>query len=292
MEERIEKTLRGYKVIIIILAALLASFAILYFLQINELMESRAHLTVQRDTLASRLSGLIVDFDNLQTENDTLNASIKAERSRADSIMQNLLSERRISASKIRQLEASVATLQNVARGFVNTIDSLHTVNRSLANENVQLRRNEANLIRRAEMAEEREQELDIKVRKGSSILARNINLVAINNRDNEVNRAARATSLRTDFVLTANELATPGPRDVYVRILDPDGYLLSGNSASVFEFEGERLAYSAVRPVDYQNRDFDVSVFYNGDGFRGGKYSVQVYMEGRMIGSNEIILR
>jgi hypothetical protein len=71
---------------------------------------------------------------------------------------------------------------------------------------------------------------------------------------------------LKVDFVLSANELANPGERTVYIRITSPDGYLLTTDAAT-FDFEGSPTIYTASREVDYQNDDLDVGLYYNGDG-------------------------
>lgn len=76
------------------------------------------------------------------------------------------------------------------------------------------------------------------------------------------------ASRLRVEFTLAGNDLAEPGERTVYVRITSPDGYVQSNASAATFEFEGERLTYTASRDVDYQNEDLAVGVYYN-DGAR-----------------------
>ena len=97
---------------------------------------------------------------------------------------------------------------------------------------------------------------------------------------------------MRVDFVLTANELATPGEKTIYVRITSPDGYVLTTEAMPTFDFEGERLSYSAMREVDYQNQDLDVGIFYNSTGFAAGTYTVQLFCEGRLIGTSQIAMR
>ena len=63
--------------------------------------------------------------------------------------------------------------------------------------------------------------------------------------------------------------------------------------SAATFEFEGERLTYTASRDVDYQNEDLAVGVYYNdGAGFTAGTYRVEVYADGRLAGQSDIVLR
>jgi hypothetical protein len=106
------------------------------------------------------------------------------------------------------------------------------------------------------------------------------------------VSRIKNAARLRVDFVLTANELATPGAKTVYVRITSPDGYVLTTEAMPTFDFEGERLSYSAMREVDYQNQDLEVGIYYNSTGFAAGAYTVQLFCDGRLIGTSQIAMR
>ena len=69
-------------------------------------------------------------------------------------------------------------------------------------------------------------------------------------------------------------------------------GYVLSSESVPTFEFEGERLSYSASRDVDYQNEDLNIGIFYTGSGFTAGTYQVQIYCDGFLIGSIELPMR
>ena len=94
------------------------------------------------------------------------------------------------------------------------------------------------------------------------------------------------------NIVLAANELATPGNKAIYVRITSPDGYVLTTESMPTFEFEGSAISYSAMREVDYQNADLEVGIYFNSSGFATGTYKIELYMEGRMIGSTEIAMR
>ena len=144
----------------------------------------------------------------------------------------------------------------------------------------------------RADMAEEKAAELDNKVKVGSVLRARDIRLSALNDRSKPVSRVKNAARLRVDFVLAANELATPGNKAVYVRITSPDGYVLTTEAMPTFEFEGERLSYSAMREVDYQNQDLEVGIYYNSTGFAAGTYQIQLYCEGRLIGQTQVVMK
>ena len=287
-----DKSIRGYRVVIILLAVILAAMSVFYFNIHRQQQADYELLRIERDTIQSNLSHLMEDFDNLQVENDSISLSLGAERLRADSLMERLQKERSWSYAKIKQYEKEVGTLQSLMRNYLRQIDSLNTLNKQLITENVGYRKTISAISQRAELAEEKAAELDNRVKQGSVLRARNIRLTPLNAKSKEVSRIKNAARLRTDFVLAANELTTPGDKTIYVRILAPDGYVLSTEGAPAFDFEGERLSYSAERSIDYQNEDLEVGIFYTGSGFTAGTYTVQLYAEGRLIGSNQIVMR
>ncbi|MEG0788669.1 MAG: hypothetical protein RSB23_04990 [Alistipes sp.] len=287
-----EKSIRGYRVVIILLSVILVALSVLYFSIHRQQVLDNELLQSDRDSIQNDLGALMSDFDNLQTTNDTLNQNLNVERGRADSLMTRLKSERRWNLSKIKEYQSQVKLLRSVATGYVRQIDSLNTLNKHLITENITYRKEISTAQMRAEVAEEKAVELNNKVRQGSVIKARNIGLVALNAKSKPVSRVKNAARLRTDFALTANELATPGNKALYVRITSPDGYALTTDAMPTFEFEGERLSYSAMREVDYQNQDLEVGIFYNSNGFSAGTYQVQIYCDGFLIGSSQVALR
>lgn len=287
-----DKSIRGYRVVIIILSVILVALSGLYFGIHRQQMIDNDLLQADRDSIQNDLGRLMVDYDSLHVANDTITANLTIERFRADSLMTRLKKERSWSLSKIKQYEKEVGTLRTIMRGYLQQIDSLNTLNKKLIKENVGFRKEISSAKLRADMAEEKASELTNKVRAGSVIKARDIRLMALNDRSKEVSRVKNASRLRTDFVLTANELATPGNKALYVRITSPDGYVLTTESMPTFAYEGERLSYSAMREVDYQNQDLEVGIYYNSTGFAAGTYKVQVYCDGFLIGSSQIAMK
>lgn len=284
---------KGYMIIIIVLAVALMALAFQYFRQVNRLRGSEAELMIEKDTLTNRLTMMSEDFASLQGENDTINQYLVQERHKADSLLNKLKKERNLSYAKIKKYEKELGLMRTVLKGYVVQIDSLNQLNNKLSNENIRYKKELSSSRMRAETAEEDAQELRSKVRKGSVITARDIDLKALNAKDQEVKKAKRASRLRVDLVLNANPLAIVGEKDIYVRIKGPGDIILSNSSSAYFEFEGQKLAYSAVRNgVDYQGESLPVSLYYTGETIEPGTYFVEVYMDGYMIGSNEIILQ
>lgn len=262
------KSIRGYRIVIIILSVILAAISALYFSIHRQQMLDNELLRADRDSIQNDLGRLMEDYDNLHITNDSISASLDIERGRADSLMNQLRKERRWSLAKIKQYEKEVGTLRTVMRGYLHQIDSLNSLNKKLISENISYRKEISSATLRAEMAEEKAAELDNKVRAGAVIKARGIRLTGLNARNNEVSRIRNAERVRVDFVLTANELTTPGNKAVYMRLTSPDGYVLTTEAMPTFEFEGERLSYSAMREVDYQNQDLEVGIYFDSSGF------------------------
>ncbi len=289
-QEAPARSLKGYKIVIILLAVILVAISGLYFYQSSQLKKDFA---IERDTLANRMLAVRTDLANLQTTNDSLNYNIIQERERTDSVMGALVKERNMTRATIRRYEKELGTMRDVMRNYVHTIDSLNTLNRTLIGENLGMKKQITTANLRADMAEERAADADVKIRQGSRVIARDIKLLMLNSSNKEVTRANRAERLMVDFVLSANSLTNPGVRNIYVRITGPDGYVLANPSAATFNFEGDPLIYSAVRnDVDYQNNDLGIGVYYNGRDIAAGNYKIEIYMDGMMIGSHETILR
>lgn len=288
--EKSNKSVKGLRIMIVILALVLAALSYMYYSQVKQM---RAEYTEERNILTGRLAGLIEDYDNLRTENDTINGYLETERFRADSLMQSLQKERNLNRQLVRQYEERIETMTSYITTIMHQVDSLSNLNQRLSTQNISFRQQLTTAQLRADMAEERASELETVNRKGSVIRARDIRMEALSSSDRVVTRASRAARLRVDFVLVGNEIATPGERTIYVRIKGPDGYILSNSADATFNFEGDMLTYSAMRPnVDYQNEDLSISIFYNGSGIVAGTYGVEIYTDGLMIGSTELTIR
>lgn len=287
-----QNAVKGLKIAIVILVIILGAVCFRYWQQVQELKGNEADLIIERDTIKSNLESLMGEYSTLKFDNDTLNQNLAIERQKADSLINKLKKERSLSLSKLRKYEREISTLRSTMKGFVRQIDSLNRLNQKLVGENIQYRKEISTYKTRTALAEETASELNQKIQRGAVIRARDIVLSALRKNNKEASKAKQAERLVVSLVLSANELAQPAERTVYIRIISPDGYDLVENQNDMFKFEGQMIPFSASRRVDYQGEDLSVSVYYNGGGLIPGKYTVMVYMDGYMIGTNEIILK
>lgn len=283
------KAVVGYRIVIIILAVILVALSVVYFNMHREQQQEYALLEQDRTRIKGDLDSLIVSFDDLQIKNDSMAANLEE----ANKLMEQLQNERRLNYAKIRAYEKELGTLKTIMKSYLRQIDSLNTVNQKLTKENVSYKKQISTAQLRAEMAEERAEELTNKVRVGSVIRVRSIGLEALTAKGKATTRVKNASRLKVNCILSANELAEPGNKAVYACVTSPEGYLISSPNAASFDFEGEQKLYSNYREVDYTAvEDLPVSIYIDGSGFTDGTYKIEIYIDGRLSGSGEVALR
>ena len=102
--EAIKKSLRGYRVVIILLAIILAGLSLLYYNLNRQQQQDYALLQADRDTIQSNLTSLISEYDDLKYQNDT----IAAQLAKATEMVEQLKRERRFNYNKHRNKNRSV----------------------------------------------------------------------------------------------------------------------------------------------------------------------------------------
>ena len=118
-----EKSIRGYRIVIIILSVILVALSILYFSIHRQQMLDNELLQADRDSIQNDLGRLMNDYDNLRVSNDSISASLSVERERADSLMTRLKKERSWNLAKIKQYEREVGTLRTAMKDYIRQID-------------------------------------------------------------------------------------------------------------------------------------------------------------------------
>ena len=250
-----------------------------------EIVESARRIFEDENSILQRnAEDLVVELESLKDQNDTM--MLKYQE--AVVMLEQLQKEKTYNYEQLAKYKKEVAMLRDVMKGYLRQIDSLNTINSNLQAQNIQYKKEINTAQLRADVAEEKADELNTKVRIGSVIQASGIRMVALNGKSKEVKRIKMAERMRVDFDLTANELAEPGEKTIYVRIIGPDGYLLASSDVILFNFEGDEMRASAMRKVDYENESVPVSIFYDG-AFTKGTYTVEIYVDGRLSGSKEV---
>ena len=272
----------------VILAAALIFLVVMYFDQKNKMVEIETVLTQEKDSLANELRLMVHGYDTLKTDNDTLMANLQREKKR---IVQ-LLSVNASNVQLLKKYRAEIGTMRDIMKGYIVQIDSLNTLNQQLVAENIGIKQQITEVQNSNVELTKAKEELTSKVTVAAVIQAKDINAVTLNKKRKETNRLAVIDKLRICFTLRENPIAAPGEKEVFMRVIRPDSLVITTSPDNLFDFNGNKLVYSASRLVDYMNQDIEMCIFLDNTGdFIVGTYSVELYLENNIIGRTTFAL-
>ncbi|MEO6284037.1 MAG: hypothetical protein ABIN80_04735 [Dyadobacter sp.] len=142
--------------------------------------------------------------------------------------------------------------------------------------------------------------ELNDKVNIASALRAESLTVNAVSAKGKEREggkyKAKRIDKLRVNFKLGENAVAKQNEKEIFLRILDPDGAVLSdmATGSGSFMMNGRELIYSSKQSVTFNNTGQSVDIFYGRGGIplKDGKYAIEVYSEGFKIGQGDFTVK
>ncbi|TDB65316.1 hypothetical protein [Arundinibacter roseus] len=142
--------------------------------------------------------------------------------------------------------------------------------------------------------------ELSEKVTIASALRAENIRVNALTAKGKEREggnyKARRIDQLKVSFVLGENSIAKQDRKDVFMRILDPNGAVLSdmATGSGAFVHNGREMIYSSKEAVNFTNSRQNLDIYYGKGGvpLKDGKYTVELYSEGFKIGQGDFTVK
>jgi len=256
----------------------------------------------KKEYLQTELDSLLVEHERVKVEYGTLSDQLSEKDSL---ITANAEEIRKLIAEQAdyRKIKRQLERLQNIAKEYVEEIDQLYTENQQLKAENQQVKADLEDSKREIAVIKKDKEELGQTISSAAIHQAYNINSRAIyfknKNKDEVITeKANRVDQIKTTFILGANSLIPAGPVTVYCRIAVPGtGRILSpgAGDAFTFDYQGEKLQYSAKKTVNYNNHAETVVVVWDlveGDKAVKGKYIVKVYAENLYLGETSFELK
>lgn len=253
------------------------------------------------ETLKDNLQALLSQYDSLEIDNDAMLDSINNQKAHIQSLLdevETLQNQKKRDWGKIYKLKKETETLREIMKGYIHTIDSLNTENIGLKN----VIKDKDNQIVKIEtdrdLIKEKNDKLNETVALGSVLQTSGIVANAIkvksSGKQTETTRANRATMIKSCFTILENKIATAENKDIYMRVISPEGKDLSNSTPILFEMEGGREGIASVkRTVNYQNKNMDLCIYYEFETpLVEGTYIVEIYAEGYQIGKTSFALK
>ncbi len=294
-QKKIKAKERRNNIIVIALAVILVAVGVLYFLQNREHRSIVVELNAEKDSIQIELNNLVVSYDSLQTENDTINEQLFVAQAKVKDLLLEIEQTKRVSLEKINSYQKQVTTLRSIMRDFVVQIDSLNRRNQELLAENLEVKEQfKRSETEKQQLSAERDR-LEQNLQRAAVLQVRELMAEALNSRNKETRFAGRAERIRIYFIINENITARRGTKSIYVRIMRPDQLLMSKSADNLFRFEDLRIQYSAMREVVYEGHDLPVAIFWdntNEPELMSGTYTIDLFADGHNIGTTTLELR
>lgn len=288
--------------LIILLAVLLGVSVIGNIYLVSRTSEVETQVDVEKakvDSLNSFKRALENDFQAMTYELDqfkgkNIQLDSLLEKANGDITKQKMQIERLINENKdIGLLKRQLAEMKAIRDGYREQIETLIKENKELRFANINLSQEVDNLSRTNE-------DMSQKVQLASELRTENILVEPLREKGRgkiEVTeKAKRVSKINTTFVIAENKVAPKGKREVVLRIIKPDGYVLTdpNNGSGTFTKEGGRSTdYTLLKNVDYNNQRTEV--LFEWDQLvelASGLYIAEIYVDGKLMGTNKFDLR
>ena len=282
--------------LIVLFASTTGIFAWLYNKELNNVKI----LTVlvgdtndQKERLTDSFNILLTEYKSIKTNNDTIKAKLSKEQKRIEELVKELKNTKNASAVQIAKYKKELGTLREIMKSFIVQIDSLNTINKNLTEENTMVKTEYQKARVTNKELEVKNQSLKDIVNIASVIKLRGLTAIPINSKAKEMFKIDKIDKIKISFTLEKNDVAKVGTRDVYVRIARPDELVLTPTEEEFFTYQGAKVVYSTKRQVDYNRVDTDMTIYWKKTTeLIPGKYVIDVFIDGNMIGTTNLILK
>jgi len=248
--------------------------------------------------LKSDFQQMLNTYDALKVKDSTQALQVQEQKTKIQSLINQLNSGKKLSAQQIYTLKKENETLRNIMKGYVKQIDSLNTMNVKLSSD-LETKKQELHITssERDQFKAQAEESATL-VKKGSKLTALGFNSGALrmkmNNTTEPTNKAKSAVQLKSGFTISANSLSKAGRKVVYLQITDPESKILQAKESYVINTESGSVPYSDKKEIDYNNENLDVTIYYDskeGEALKGN-YKVKIICEGQTIGTDSFTLK
>lgn len=304
-----EKKGGGKKGIIIAFVSLLLATNIgsLYFNwdQNNTIKEKEKEIAVQIDSISGlkeELNKQIADLTAARDQIVALNGNVDS----LNAAIASLESVRDAALSDAKTWKSRYYSIKNEIEGAKKKVDEA----------NLEIEKYKKIAEEKAKEVEEKNQvilqkdqnintltqtntDLSKKVAIASILRAENVNAVAISSKGKEnislEFKAKGIDQLKIGFTIAENKVAEKNTKELFIRVIEPDGATINNPQTGGGEFtvDGKSLFYSVKYSMLYNGNLTPVVQTYKKDGaWKVGKHTIEIYCEGKMIGSGSFTVK
>ena len=277
-------------VISLVLAILLA-LAVGFFAWQNTQLKSEIA------TLQDTVQVAHVEKAKLLSNLDSLEVEIKkqvAANEEMDSVLAERLAEIEQTRALVAKYKKQIEVLRATAEQFIRENDRLkHKVDSLSFVDSLKQQKIDTMTIIDYQKTQQIEK-LSEKVEIGSQLRISDIVAKGYNKSGKIATKARRTAKIGVSGTLLKNNLAEAGSKTLFIRIIAPNGTVLTTSNINQFDFEGKTIMYTEKKELGYNNEDVKFEIFYDASNetLEIGTYQISIFCGGKEIGRSSLGLQ
>ncbi|MEP6610420.1 MAG: hypothetical protein ABJA76_01000 [Mucilaginibacter sp.] len=285
--------------LIVVVLALLATDVYLYMqknksdTKIVYQNDEKTRLQTELDSLEAQIeqvnAGKTRMSSTLMAKNDSLKAKIRVLRAE--------LAKGKMTVAELAKAQEDVKQLRYFVTSYTAQIEELKKQNATLAVERDTLKTNLATAAKKDSDLTKQNQDLGTKVKVASALKVATVDVVAYKIRGSgkevDTKRSSVAKKIKINFTVASNAVAEKNMHDIYVRVIDPTGNLVTGADAGTFNADGQDLQYTYKTSIEFKDDGSGFTIdWVNPVAFQKGSYTVLMYADGYTMGKTSFDLK
>ena len=252
-------------------------------------------LVIERVNVEKELNetrGELNNYKGMNAQLDSLLADANAKVDAQDKRIKSLIKKEKNASELNSKLKVELGELRAMREEYLGKIDSLLVANQMLKAETEQLSTSVKSLTKNLESTVST-----------ASVLAAEYFKITSYKKKGEGKYTTTALAKRTNkvevcFDILDNKTAKAGEKNVYLRILTPDGKVMGDKGTGSASFKkggsGEAVMYSSTSTINYSNAKQNVCLSYEEAEriYPKGNYNVEIYVDGNMSGTTTFTLK
>ncbi|MES2426993.1 MAG: hypothetical protein V4560_08460 [Bacteroidota bacterium] len=255
--------------------------------------DEKTRLQTELDSLEAQIeqvnAGKTKMSAELQAKNDSLKSKIKVLRSE--------LAKGKLTTAELSKAQEDVKQLRYFVTKYTADIDELKKQNVSLTTERDTLKTNLTTVSEKATTLEKQNEDLNNKVTVASAIKVGAASVIGYkvkkNGKESDETKAKNVNKLKINFTVASNAIAVKGMHDIYIRVIDPIGNLITTGDSGTFNADSQDLQYTYKTAIDYKDDGVNYTVdWLYSQPFQKGTYTILLYADGYTMGKTSVTFR
>ena len=282
--------------VLVLLVGAICALVYLNYHQRNEMQELVEIIEIEKEELQEEYENLAIEFDGysqMDIQNDSLQDLLYREQQRVQDLLEELRITKVTNARRISELKKELATVRTVLKDYVRQVDSLNATNARLTEENIIVRAENEQVKTENTQLTNLNTQLTETVTRAAMLELTDCTCTMLNKNDRKTRMVSQVTKLQFDYTIAKNITCERGLKDLYVRVITPNGVLMNEAENKRFPFESDSIAYSITQQFEYSGEQYMGTVYLPiTEEVEQGFYTIDFFCDGNLIGSYPIQVR